>query len=93
MFLSKSPPAIPLSLRGSDQTVRPTGEDSMRGGPVCKGNNAAIVSMNSLHDRMPVNSDLWLDFGMKNIAAASDLLKPYDARLMRRYPVPVASFP
>jgi putative SOS response-associated peptidase YedK len=31
--------------------------------------------------------DLWLDPGMTNVAAASDLLKPYDARLMRCYPV------
>jgi putative SOS response-associated peptidase YedK len=31
--------------------------------------------------------DLWLDPGMTNVAAASELLKPYDARLMRCYPV------
>jgi putative SOS response-associated peptidase YedK len=30
---------------------------------------------------------LWLDPGMKDVSAASDLLKPYDARLMRCYPV------
>ena len=46
----------------------------------------------AIHDRMPVildpNSyDLWLDPGMQNVAAISDLLKPYDARPMRRYPV------
>jgi hypothetical protein len=46
----------------------------------------------AVHDRMPVILDpdcynLWLDPGMTNVAAASDLLKPYDARLMRRYPV------
>jgi len=29
----------------------------------------------------------WLDPGMRDVAAASDLLKPYDARLMRCYPV------
>jgi putative SOS response-associated peptidase YedK len=45
-----------------------------------------------IHDRMPVildpdAYDLWLDPGMKDVAAASDLLKPYDARLMRCYPV------
>jgi putative SOS response-associated peptidase YedK len=28
-----------------------------------------------------------LDPGMQNVIAASDLLKPYDARLMRCYPV------
>jgi putative SOS response-associated peptidase YedK len=35
----------------------------------------------------PDNYDLWLDPGMRDVAAASDLLKPYDARLMRCYPV------
>jgi len=30
---------------------------------------------------------VWLDPGMKDVAAASELLKPYDARLMRCYPV------
>ena len=45
-----------------------------------------------VHDRMPVildpdSYDLWLDPWMKDVAAASDLLKPYDARLMRCYPV------
>jgi len=46
----------------------------------------------AVHDRMPVildpdSYDLWLDPGMQNVAAASDLLKPYDARLMRSYPI------
>lgn len=45
-----------------------------------------------VHDRMPVildpeGYDLWLDPGMRNVAAASELLKPYDARTMRSYPV------
>jgi putative SOS response-associated peptidase YedK len=35
----------------------------------------------------PHSYDLWLDPGMNNIAAISELLKPYDARLMRGYPV------
>jgi hypothetical protein len=35
----------------------------------------------------PDNYDLWLDPGMRDVAAASELLKPYDARLMRCYPV------
>jgi putative SOS response-associated peptidase YedK len=35
----------------------------------------------------PDSYDLWLDPGMKDAAAASELLKPYDARLMRCYPV------
>lgn len=46
----------------------------------------------AIHDRMPVildreSYDLWLDPGMQNVAAISELLKPYDARLMRTYPV------
>lgn len=46
----------------------------------------------AIHDRMPVildpdNYDLWLDPGMQNVAAISELLKPFDARLMRCYPV------
>jgi putative SOS response-associated peptidase YedK len=46
----------------------------------------------AVHDRMPVileadGYDLWLDPGMRDVTAASDLLKPYDARQMRCYPV------
>jgi len=46
----------------------------------------------SVHDRMPVildpdTYDLWLDPRMKDVSVASELLKPYDARLMRCYPV------
>jgi putative SOS response-associated peptidase YedK len=46
----------------------------------------------AIHDRMPVifdpdSYDLWLDPGMQNVAAISELLKPYDAQLMRCYPV------
>jgi len=46
----------------------------------------------TVHDRMPVildpdNYDLWLDPGMRDVSAASELLKPCDARLMRCYPI------
>jgi putative SOS response-associated peptidase YedK len=46
----------------------------------------------AVHDRMPVildpgDYDLWLDPGMKNVGAVSELLKPCDARLLRSYPV------
>ena len=46
----------------------------------------------AIHDRMPVivhsdSYDLWLDPGMQNVAAMSELLMPYDARSMRSYPV------
>ena len=45
-----------------------------------------------VHDRMPVildpdSYDLWLDPGMRNVSVASELLRPYDARLMRCYPI------
>lgn len=35
----------------------------------------------------PGSYDLWLDPGMQNVAVVSELLKPYDAGLMRCYPV------
>src|SRR5579862_130134 len=46
----------------------------------------------AVHDRMPVildpsSHDLWLDPGMANVDAVCDLLKPYDAGVMRSYPV------
>jgi putative SOS response-associated peptidase YedK len=46
----------------------------------------------AVHDRMPVildpdSYDLWLDPGMTNVAAVSDLLRPCDARPMGCYPV------
>jgi putative SOS response-associated peptidase YedK len=46
----------------------------------------------AIHDRMPVilhpdSYGLWLDPGMHNVTAISELLKPFDARLMRCYPV------
>jgi putative SOS response-associated peptidase YedK len=46
----------------------------------------------AVHDRMPVILDpdcydLWLDPGMRDMREASELLKPYHARLMRCYPV------
>jgi putative SOS response-associated peptidase YedK len=46
----------------------------------------------TVHDRMPVildpsNYDLWLDPGFADAAALSEFLRPYEARLMRSYPV------
>jgi|ERR1017187_9346883 putative SOS response-associated peptidase YedK len=46
----------------------------------------------AVHDRMPVILDpdaygVWLDPWMKDVSAASELLKPFDARLMRCFPV------
>jgi putative SOS response-associated peptidase YedK len=46
----------------------------------------------AVHDRMPVilspdAYDLWLDPGFADVTAVTELLKPYDARAMRCYPV------
>jgi len=43
----------------------------------------------TVHDRMPSDEliDLWLDPGMTNVDALSELPRPFDARLMRAYPV------
>ena len=45
-----------------------------------------------VHDRMPVilspeHYDLWLDPGFKRTEALKEMLTPFDATLMRRYPV------
>jgi putative SOS response-associated peptidase YedK len=50
----------------------------------------AVTSL--VHDRMPVilhrdDYDAWLDPGMTNVDVLSDLLKPFDAGLMRSYAV------
>jgi putative SOS response-associated peptidase YedK len=50
----------------------------------------AVTSV--VHDRMPVildrtDYDLWLDPGMSDVETVSEMLKPYDARIMRCYPV------
>jgi putative SOS response-associated peptidase YedK len=46
----------------------------------------------AVHDRMPVildraDYDLWLDPGMKNVGALAEMLRPFDARAMRSFPV------
>jgi putative SOS response-associated peptidase YedK len=42
--------------------------------------------VSGVHDRLPVildqaDYDLWLDPGMRDVSAASELLKPHDARV------------
>jgi hypothetical protein len=49
------------------------------------GKGFVPVVTSAVHDRMPVivdpdSYDVWLDPGVTNVAAESDLLKPYDAR-------------
>jgi putative SOS response-associated peptidase YedK len=46
----------------------------------------------AVHDRMPVvldpdSYDVWLDPGLNDVVEVSNLLKPFDAGLMRSYPV------
>jgi putative SOS response-associated peptidase YedK len=50
------------------------------------------VVTSAVHDRMPVildpdSYDLWLDPGMNDVDTVAELLKPYDARMVRCYPV------
>src|SRR4029077_7884642 len=45
-----------------------------------------------VHDRMPAilraeDYDLWLDPGVTELARFADCLKPFDASLMKKYPV------
>jgi putative SOS response-associated peptidase YedK len=52
----------------------------------------ANMLLRDIHGRMPVilqpnDYDLWLDPGVTDPTKVSDLLKPFDARLMRVYPV------
>jgi len=52
--------------------------------------NALLIK--SIHSRMPVildpdDYDRWLDPGICDPSRVADLLKPFDARLMRVYPV------
>ena len=51
--------------------------------------NSLVADM---HDRMPVivtpdNYEIWLDPDVNDFDAIRDILKPYDAEQMRRYPV------
>jgi putative SOS response-associated peptidase YedK len=53
---------------------------------------AANPLLSGIHDRMPVivkreDYDLWLDPGMTDPEGVADLLKPLDARLMKKFPV------
>ena len=48
--------------------------------------------LKDIHDRMPViiakdDYNLWLDPGVTSPSQVADLMKPFDSRLMRMYPV------
>jgi putative SOS response-associated peptidase YedK len=54
--------------------------------------NKANALLKDIHDRMPVilnpdDYDRWLDPGITDPSKIDDLLRPFDARLMRIYPV------
>jgi putative SOS response-associated peptidase YedK len=51
--------------------------------------NALVAEV---HDRMPAilkpeDYDLWLDPGMRDVAVVTECLKPFDPKLMKKYPV------
>ncbi len=65
-------------------------------GQVVESCSILTTAPNSLladvHDRMPVilspeHYDLWVDPGFKGTAALKEMLSPFDAKLMKRYPV------
>jgi putative SOS response-associated peptidase YedK len=72
-----------------DRWKDPSGQWIKSGSILTTASNAVT---SPIHDRMPVildpdNYDLWLDPGMTNVDAVSEVLKPFDARQMRCYAV------
>jgi putative SOS response-associated peptidase YedK len=72
-----------------DEWTSPDGEIIESCTILTTGPNSLVAD---LHDRMPVivppeKYSLWLDPDVIDFAAIRDILKPYDANLMRRYPV------
>jgi putative SOS response-associated peptidase YedK len=65
-------------------------------GEVVESFSILTTTPNSLtadvHDRMPVilppeSCELWLDPGFSDMASLTELLKPFEAKLMKKYPV------
>lgn len=72
-----------------DRWHPPSGETIESCTVLTTGANALL---RDVHDRMPVilrreDYDLWLDPGVTNPKLVSELLRPFDARLMKMYPV------
>ena len=72
-----------------DEWKSPDGEIIESCTVLTTGPNSVVAD---LHDRMPVvvapdKYDLWLDPDVIDFEAIRGILKPYDANLMRRYPV------
>jgi len=72
--------------------------DRWRGRPGAAIESCSILTttpnalLADLHDRMPVilrpeDYDLWLDPGFRDVKALAEVLLPFDAARMRRYPV------
>jgi len=79
-----------FAFAGIWETWKDPNRNAMQTCSILTTTPSAVTS--AVHDRMPVILDpdcydLWLDPGMKNPDAASDLLKPSNALLMRCYPV------
>jgi hypothetical protein len=82
LFMRLCRPPSPSPYRAGEQFL----EDLLYSDDYAKCGTASV------HDRMPVildpdPYDLWLDPTSTNVNVISELLAPYDARLMRRYPV------
>lgn len=72
-----------------DEWTSPDGEIIESCTVLTTGPNSLVAD---LHDRMPVivppdKYELWLDPDVRDFEAIRDILNPYDAILMRRYPV------
>jgi putative SOS response-associated peptidase YedK len=72
-----------------DEWRSPDGEIIESCAILTTGPNSLVAD---LHDRMPVivtldKYDVWLDPDVNDFKTIRDILKPYDANLMRRYPV------
>ena len=71
----------------------PLGECERRSGRVVfHPDDRAKLLLADVHDRMPVildpeHYDLWLDPGFRRVDALKEMLSPFDARLMRCFPV------
>ena len=78
-----------FAFAGLDEWRSPDGEIIESCTILTTGPNSLVAD---LHDRMPVivtpdKYDVWLDPDVNDFNTIRDILKPYDANLMRRYPV------
>lgn len=79
-----------LALAGLWDCWRGPGGDAVESCTILTTTPNSLLA--DVHDRMPVilnrqHYDLWLDPGFQNVAELAGMLKPFDAALMKRYPV------